>query len=243
MGEPRVGEVRTGTVTEITRSHVSVAVDGTPGTVSRLEGSWRRPWGEVVEELAVGRRVTVGVIAVEPGVRLSLAAAEDPGLWAFLGSLRLGRRLSGRVAAIERFGVFVDLDEGPGHPVYPGVGFVTIPELAWRHFDDPADVVAVGERVTGAFLQFDTWNGEARLSLRALLPDPLEAFAREHEVGRVLRGVVTKVAPFGVFVRVADGVEGLLPSADERAGDRVAVVLQEVDLGTRRVLFSPVPTV
>ncbi|MGK5555373.1 S1 RNA-binding domain-containing protein [Actinomadura kijaniata] len=242
MDEPRVGEVRTGTVTEITRSHVSVAVDGMPGTVSRLEGSWRRPWGAVVEELAVGRRIAVGVTAVEPDLRLSLAAAEDPGLHAFLGSLRPGRRLSGRVAAIERFGVFVDLDEGPGHPAYPGVGFVTVPELSWRHFDDPADVVTVGDRVTGEFLQFDTWNGEARLSLRALLPDPLKAFAREHEVGRVLRGVVTKVVPFGVFVRVADGVEGLLPSADGCVGDRVAVVLRDVDLGRRRVLFSPGPT-
>ncbi|MCX2951902.1 S1 RNA-binding domain-containing protein [Lentzea sp. NEAU-D7] len=96
---------------------------------------------------------------------------EHPELHAFLSGLRPGEVLSGTVAAVENFGVFVRLDDGPAHPSYPGAGFVTIPDLSWRHVGDPSDVVAVGQRVSGAFLEYDTWQMEARMSLRALKPD------------------------------------------------------------------------
>jgi small subunit ribosomal protein S1 len=114
------------------------------------------------------------------------------------------------VAAIERFGVFVAVDEGPEHPVYPGVGFITYPELSWRRFETASDVVEVGQRVSCEFLQFDTWNGEARLSLRAMQPDPFVVFVDGVVVGQRLSGRVTKLVPFGVFVEVADGIEGLV---------------------------------
>src|SRR5689334_12747224 len=96
--------------------------------------------------------------------------AEYPELWAFLESLRLGEFLSGTVAAIEPFGVFVALDDGPAHPVFPGVGFVSGAELSWHHFEAVSDVVRVGQRLSCEFLQFDTWNLEARLSLKAGQP-------------------------------------------------------------------------
>ena len=82
-------------------------------------------------------------------------------LWMFLSRLCRGEVVSGVVAAIERFGVFVALDDSPGHPVFPGVGFITIPELSWHHIDSAADVVQVGQRVSCEFLQFDTSNGRA----------------------------------------------------------------------------------
>ncbi|MFD4371818.1 S1 RNA-binding domain-containing protein [Streptomyces sp. NPDC058486] len=82
--------------------------------------------------------------------------SESPELWAFLESLHPGDILSGTVAAIERFGVFVALDDRPAHPDFPGVGFIVIPELSWRHLYAPTDVVQVGQRVSCAFLQFDT---------------------------------------------------------------------------------------
>ncbi|MFJ3793280.1 S1 RNA-binding domain-containing protein [Kitasatospora sp. NPDC090091] len=96
--------------------------------------------------------------------------SESPQLRAFLESLNRGDVLSGIVAAIERFGVFVALDDGPAHPVFPGVGFITVPELSWRRIGAAADVVEVGQRVSCEFLQFDTHNAESRLSLCG--PDP-----------------------------------------------------------------------
>jgi len=72
------------------------------------------------------------------------------------------------MAAIKPFGVFVALDDSPPHHFFPGVGFVTHPELAWGHFESMSDVVWVGQRVQGEFLAFDRHNGEARLSLKVL---------------------------------------------------------------------------
>ncbi|MFC9473178.1 S1 RNA-binding domain-containing protein [Nocardia sp. NPDC056952] len=172
--------------------------------------------------------------------------AESPELWTFLGSLRCGEILSGTVTAIESFGVFVALDDGPPHPLYPGVGFITFPELSWRRFEAASDVVQVGQRVSGEFLQFDTWNAEARLSLRAMRPDPFVAFAERTTVGRELHGHVTQLVPFGVFVRVADGIEGLIRGrdltlpADEvvQIGDGVTVVVTHVDREKRQLFLS-----
>ncbi|WP_331741721.1 S1 RNA-binding domain-containing protein [Streptomyces sp. NBC_01006] len=179
-----------------------------------------------------------------------MASAENPELWAFLRSLCPGEILSGTVAAIERFGVFVALDKGPEHPVFPGVGFISIPELSWQRFEAVSDVVRVGERVSCAFLYFDTWNGEARLSLRATQPDPFQTLADSISVGQTLQGQVTKLVPFGAFVQVADGVEGLVhlremastpveaPEEAVRVGDAVSVVVVEVDREGRRLSLS-----
>ncbi|MGX5186189.1 S1 RNA-binding domain-containing protein [Streptomyces avermitilis] len=107
---------------------------------------------------------------------------------AFLESLNPGENLTGTVAAIERFGVFVALGNGPKHRAFPGVGFITIPELSWRHIDAPSDVVQIGQRVSCEFLQFDTYTAQARLSLRALQPDSFRAFADRTGVDQVLHG-------------------------------------------------------
>ncbi|MFD8027928.1 S1 RNA-binding domain-containing protein [Streptomyces sp. NPDC055722] len=176
--------------------------------------------------------------------------SENPELWAFLESLHRGDRLSGTVAAIERFGVFVALDDGPDHPIFPGVGFISYAELSWRRFETASDVVQVGQRVSCEFLQFDTWNLEARLSLKATQPDPFQAFADRNAVGQQLHGRVTKLVPFGVFVQVADGIEGLVhlreltstlvesPSDVVQTGDEVTVVVTEIDRERRRLVLS-----
>ena len=171
------------------------------------------------------------------------AASDDPELWAFLASRHRGEILSGTITAIERFGAFVALDDGPDHPIFPGVGFISIPELSWRRFEAVSDVVQVGQHVSCVFLQFDTWNGEARLSLKATQPDPFQEFADTVGAGRRLRGQVTKLVPFGAFVRVAEGIEGLVPlqeltSEVVATGDEVTVTVTDVDRERRRLLLS-----
>ncbi|MGW1192349.1 S1 RNA-binding domain-containing protein [Streptomyces sp. NPDC002559] len=176
--------------------------------------------------------------------------SESPELWAFLESLHRGDILSGTVAAIERFGVFVALDDGPPHPTLPGVGFLNLPELSWRRFDDPADVVQAGQRVSCEFIGFDTYNAEARLSLKALEPDPLQAFADRTVVGQEFCGTVEKVLPIGVLVDLGDEIFGLVPfreingrpaaspAEDFEAGEKIAVVVAEIELPRRRVFLS-----
>ncbi|GAA1214920.1 hypothetical protein GCM10009665_00900 [Kitasatospora nipponensis] len=250
-----VGDLCHGTATEVTRPHgVAVTLDGFParplGTVGHLDVSWRQRPSAVVQ---AGQRITAEVVAVdqeEGRARMSMAATENPELWAFLASLRRGGILSGTVAAIERFGVFVAMDDGPDHPVFPGVGFITIPELSWRRFEAASDVVRIGQRVSCEFLQFDTWNGEARLSLRARQPDPFQAVAAGIAVGQTLRGRVTRLVPFGAFVQVADGVEGLIhlrelttkpveaPEEVVQVGEALSVVVIEINRERRTLALS-----
>ena len=251
----RVGDRVAGTIVEITRSRaVVVRLDGNlssiVATVRPLELSWRLRPDEAAQ---VGRRVVGEVIDVdreESQIRLSLAATENPRLWAFLKGLRPGDVLAGVVADVQRFGVFVALDDGPAHPVYAGVGFIAVPDLSWRHFETMSEIIEVGQRVNCAVLYFDTWNGEARLSLRALQPDPLREFAAGAREGQLLRGVVTKLLPFGAFVRIADGVEGLVPLSElagdpvtapeqvVQVGDRIDVVVTRLELERRRLSLS-----
>ncbi|WP_424920993.1 S1 RNA-binding domain-containing protein [Streptomyces sp. wa13] len=250
----RVGDLWGGTVAEVERSRVTVVLDGFParplGIIWAHDVSWSSSPSEVMK---AGRWITAEVIAVdveEGRARLATTATENPELWAFLKSRRSGEILSGTVAAVEPFGVFLALEDGPEHPVLPGVGFITIPELSWRHVEAVSDVVQVGHHVSCVFLGFDTWYGEARLSLRAARPDPFQVFADSVTAGEVLRGKVTRMITFGVFVRVADGVEGLLHAREfaldrpatarpaVEAGDEIAVVVLDVDRQRRRLTLS-----
>jgi ribosomal protein S1 len=152
-----------------------------------------------------------------------------------------GTVVHGTVSGIHNFGVFVRLEGDPADD--PGTGFIRIPELAWEHFDDPAAVLHVGQRLSTEVLDYDVARGQVQLSLRALRPDPLAEFAGR--VGQEVSGPVVKVVPFGVFVRVAPGIEGLLHESvltwQPAVGETVAVVITEVDPPRRRVLLQPSP--
>ncbi|MFE3456413.1 S1 RNA-binding domain-containing protein [Nocardiopsis aegyptia] len=250
-----VGDVLGGTVTAVgDHRDASVALDGCAGPVlgeiRSSDLSWRRFADATVR---VGERITAEVVSMDRGkgrVRLSTAATENPELWRFLKGLRAGEHLSGTIASIESFGVFVALDEGPDHPVFPGVGFIAYPELSWHLFKDPTEVVRVGERVRCEFLVCDTWNGEARLSLRATRPDPFQSFADRTPVGREIRARVVKLSPVGAFLEDADGVLGLVPlrelaetpvAAPEevvRVGDEITAVVTALDRERRRLTLS-----
>src|SRR5205807_1123579 len=99
-------------------------------------------------------------------------------------------------------GAFVDLG---------GVdGLVHVSELSWKHIDHPSEVVEVGQEVTVEVLDVDMDRERVSLSLKATQEDPWQQFARTHQIGQVVPGKVTKLVPFGAFVRVAEGIEGLV---------------------------------
>jgi small subunit ribosomal protein S1 len=148
--------------------------------------------------------------------------------------------------------VFVNLDDEPAANCtgYNGTGFIRIPELSWSHFDHPSQIVEVGQRVTVEVLDADTRRGQVAVSLKALQEDPLIRFA--DQLGRTVSGHITKIVPFGVFVRVAEGIEGLLHASDvsdepigaledlARVGEAITVEIAEVDRQRRRVRLRPV---
>jgi ribosomal protein S1 len=167
------------------------------------------------------------------GTRRRLAGTETT--WR---NFETGQVVRGVVSDIQNFGVFVDLDGTEG--------FITAPELSRHHFDSFDEVVHVGQEITAEVLAFELFRPQVRLSLAALEPDPLAEFARDG-LGGVIRGTVTKVVPFGAFVRVAEGVEGLVHRdnlADRGVldvGDELSVEVTGINLRRRRVTLTPLP--
>ena len=120
----------------------------------------------------------------------------------FLTQLQKGQIRKGVVSSIVNFGAFVDLG---------GVdGLVHVSELSWKHIDHPSEVVAVGDEVTVEVLDVDMDRERVSLSLKATQEDPWQHFARTHQIGQIVPGKVTKLVPFGSFVRVEEGIEGLV---------------------------------
>jgi small subunit ribosomal protein S1 len=174
--------------------------------------------------------------------RAFLEESQSEGRKKILESLTKGDRRTGTVSSIVNFGAFVDLG---------GVdGLVHVSELSWRHVEHPSEVVSVGEEVEVEVLDVDLDRERVSLSLRATQEDPWKEFERRFKAGEVIEGEVTKLVPFGAFVRVADGIEGLVhiselseshvESAEEivQVANRVRVRVVEVDVSRRRVSLS-----
>ena len=160
----------------------------------------------------------------------------------FLQTLQKGQIRNGVVSSIVNFGAFVDLG---------GVdGLVHVSELSWKHIDHPSEVVEVGQPVTVEVLDVDMDRERVSLSLKATQEDPRQAFARTHAIGQVVPGKVTKLVPFGAFVRVEDGIEGLvhiselavrhvdLPDQVVKVGEEIFVKVIDIDLDRRRISLS-----
>ncbi|MGV9184901.1 30S ribosomal protein S1 [Arcanobacterium canis] len=160
----------------------------------------------------------------------------------FLGTLQKGQVREGVISSIVNFGAFVDLG---------GVdGLVHVSELSWKHIDHPSEVVEVGQHVTVEVLDVDFDRERVSLSLKATQEDPWQTFARTHQIGQIVPGKVTKLVPFGAFVRVEDGIEGLvhiselaqrhidLPEQVAKVGDEVFVKVIDIDLDRRRISLS-----
>ena len=160
----------------------------------------------------------------------------------FLQTLQKGQVREGAVSSIVNFGAFVALG---------GVdGLVHVSELSWKHIDHPSEVVEVGQKVSVEVLDVDMDRERVSLSLKATQEDPWQLFARTHAIGEVVPGKVTKLVPFGAFVRVEDGIEGLvhiselaqrhvdLPEQVVTVDQDVFVKVIDIDLERRRISLS-----
>ncbi|MGI8516189.1 MAG: 30S ribosomal protein S1 [Acidimicrobiia bacterium] len=121
---------------------------------------------------------------------------------AFLDDLHVGEVRAGVVSSVVNFGAFVDLGGMDG--------LVHVSEMSWQHISHPSEMVKVGDDVNIKVLEVDRERERISLSIRQTLEDPWEVFSRQNNVGDVIDGLVTKTVPFGAFVSVSDGVEGLV---------------------------------
>jgi small subunit ribosomal protein S1 len=160
----------------------------------------------------------------------------------FLANLKSGEIRQGVVSSVVSFGAFVDLGGMDG--------LIHVSELSWKHVDHPGAVVAVGDEVSVQVLDVDFDRERISLSLKATQQDPWQEFASSHQVGQLVYGRVTKLVPFGGFVQVGDGIEGLVhisemsthhvdsPEQVVTPGEELWVKIIDLDLGRRRISLS-----
>ena len=175
--------------------------------------------------------------------RAVLQAERDDQARTLLASLAVGQQLTGTVTRLAPFGAFVDLG---------GVdGLVPISELAYGYVTRPEDLVEIGERLTVEVLRIevDPKRSQPRIALsrRATLADPWDLQAETLQVGTSLAGQVTRLEPFGAFIALFDGIEGLAhisqlsnrrlnhPSEVLEVGQQVRVEVLTIDRGARRI--------
>jgi len=160
----------------------------------------------------------------------------------FLTNLKPGEVRKGVVSSVVNFGAFVDLGGMDG--------LIHVSELSWKHVDHPGQIVQVGDPVTVRVLDVDMERERISLSLKATQADPWQEFANAHRVGELVYGRVTKLVPFGAFVQVGDGIEGLVhisemaihhvdqPEQVVTAGEELWVKIIDIDLARRRISLS-----
>ena len=160
----------------------------------------------------------------------------------FLDNLHEGEVRDGTISSVVNFGAFVDLGGMDG--------LVHVSELSWQHVNHPGELVTVGDKVTVKVLEVDRDRERISLSIRQTTDDPWNVFAEAHEIGDVVEGTVTKTVPFGAFVSVAEGVEGLVhvseiamhrvesPELELSIGQKANVKITEKDDERRRVSLS-----
>ena len=159
-----------------------------------------------------------------------------------LSKLQPGMRLKGTVSSIVDFGAFVDLG---------GIdGLIHISELSWNHVNHPSEVVKVGQEVEVQVLDVDLNRERISLGLKQTTEDPWRTLVKKYPVDAIVEGTVTKLVPFGAFVDLGDGIEGLVhisemakqhvdaPAQVCKVGDKVQVKVMEIDLDRRRISLS-----
>ena len=244
-GKKERDEVVTGTVIEVVKGGLIVDI-GLRGFLPASLVEMRR-----VRDLTpyIGQQVEARIIELDKNRnnvvlsrRAFLEQTQSASRTTFLNQLEKGQVRSGVVSSIVNFGAFVDLG---------GVdGLVHVSELSWKHIDHPNEVVEVGDAVTVEVLEVDFERERVSLSLKATQEDPWQAFARTHAINQVVPGEVTKLVPFGAFIRVFEGIEGLvhiselaerhveIPEQVVQVGDELFVKIIDIDLERRRISLS-----
>jgi len=161
----------------------------------------------------------------------------------FLNSIQEGQKISGKVDEITDFGVFVDV--GPMTALLPRS------EISWDKNVNIKEKFHVGDEVEAMVISKDPEKGKMSLSTKRLMPDPWEKIESKYPVGTVTDATITGIVPFGVFVKVEEGVKGLVHASEIfygnyrrnlkdyfEEGQNVKVEVIDLDVPKRRISFS-----
>ena len=245
LAELEVGQMRQGTVRSVMDFGAFVDLGGADGLIHVSEMSHRRGVkpSDFVKE---GDVVDVKIIKMDPAtgkISLSLKQAmPDP--WAGIENrYTVGTLVTGRVAKVEAFGAFIEVEEGIE-------GLLPVSEMSYQRIRHPSDVVKAGDTIKLTVIRMDPAAKKLTFSLKAAGPDPWKEAKEKYPPNTVISGKVTRTVDFGAFIEVEPGLEGLAHISELAAhrvkaasdvlkpGQEVQAKVLEVDPNGRRMSLS-----
>jgi small subunit ribosomal protein S1 len=201
-----VGEIRKGVVKNITDFGAFVDLNGIDGLLHITDMSWGR-LNHPSEMVTVGQELEVVVLEVDrEKERISLGLKQrTPNPWdAMQEKYPIGSRIRGKVKNLTNYGAFVELDERVD-------GMIHVSDMSWtRKVNHPSEVLNKGDEVECIILEVDTANQRISLGLKQAQEDPWTSLAAKYRIGQIVKGKVSKIASFGAFVELDDGIDGLV---------------------------------
>jgi small subunit ribosomal protein S1 len=195
----------------------------------------------------IGDEVDTVVLDIDEGNRkISLGMKQiEPNPWSLIEEkYPVGTHVRGQVRNITNFGVFVGLEEGID-------GLVHVSDISWTEsIKHPSEKFEKGDEVEAVVLKIDKENEKFSLGIKQLQPNPWDDIQRRYPIGSEVEGEVSSVTDFGAFVRLEEGIEGLVytsqlaaehvdkPSDVVKAGDRLKTVVTKVDPSEQKISLS-----
>jgi small subunit ribosomal protein S1 len=213
----QAGEVLEGTVRSLTPYGAFVNLGGFDGLLHISDISWSRV-NKPEDVLSVEQKIQVRILKIDPETKkISLGLKQlQPEPWeAAATKYQAGQRVTGAVTRLMDFGAFVEIE--------PGVeGLIHVSEMSWgKKVRHPSDVVKQGDKVEAVILGIKPEERRISLGLKQTLTDPWSDVTQRFPIGSQVEGPVTKLMPFGAFIQIAEGVEGLVHVSEISAEKRI----------------------
>jgi small subunit ribosomal protein S1 len=196
---------------------------GIEGLVHVSEMSWSKRMKHPSKLVNVGEEtecVVLNVNSTERRISLGLKQLESNPWESLHEKYPIGSTVEGRVRNLTDFGAFIEIEDGID-------GLVHVSNLSWtKRVKHPSEVLKKGEKVKAAVLGIEPEQRRLSLGIKQLEPDAWETFFSTHRIGDVVHGKVLRVAQFGAFVEIAEGVEGLCHNSEATDSNGVAVKLE-----------------
>jgi len=244
LEEIEEGQVREGTVKNITDFGVFIDLGGLDGLLHITDMSWSRI-KHPSEMVKIGDKLDVKILKFdEDKKRISLGLkqlTESP--WERVEEkYPENARIRGKVVNITKYGAFVELEEGVE-------GLIHVSEMSWtKHINHPSEILNIGDEIDIIVLNVDKENQKISLGIKQLEPDPWTILAAKYPPGSRIKGKVRNLTSFGAFIEIEDNIDGLVhisdmswtkrimhPSEIMRKGDEIEVVVLNIDPDNRRV--------
>lgn len=200
---------------------------------------------------AVNRRIQAKVVEVDRDTNrlvFSQRAVTEGATLAkqkeVLSVLTVGDTVAATVTGVVPFGAFAKLKVTKDKEEHEVEGLIHISEIAWEKVEDPNQYLKTGDSVKVKAIGIDVNTGKLTLSLKQLLPDPWEHVLDMFEKDTTVKGTVSRVSPYGIFVTLSPGIEGLVhiskisPGEEPKTGDEIQCVIEDIKPDQRKISLS-----